>query len=73
MPRNDMIYPGALVLAVLETMSYDTWLTITRFPCAATVRQNLANSLVDIGFIELAELGYRLTTLGETFLNNCNK
>lgn len=65
-----MRYPGSIVVAVLETMSYDTWLTITRFPCSATIRQDLADSLVNAGFIELGPIGYKLTFLGQTFLNN---
>lgn len=65
-----MIFPGCVVAAVLETISYDTWLTITRFPCSVTIRQELANNLVDVGFIYLSPNGYGLTELGETFLNN---
>ena len=65
-----MRYPGCVVVTVLETMSYDTWLTITRFPCSATIRQELANNLVDVGLIFLGPNGYGLTELGETFLNN---
>ena len=65
-----MKYPGSIIIAILETMSYDTWLTITRFPCSVTIRQDLANSLVNVGLIELDQTGYRLTALGETFLNN---
>ena len=65
-----MRYPGCVVVTVLETMSYDTWLTITRFPCSATIRQDLANNLVDVGFIYLSPKGYGLTELGETFLHN---
>ena len=68
-----MRYPGSVIVAVLETMSYDTWLTITRFPCSATIRQDLADSLVNVGLIELGPIGYRLTILGETFLNNSIK
>ena len=65
-----MNYPISLILSVLETLTYDTYLAITRFPCSVTIRVELANSLVDIGFIELCESGYRITTLGEHFLNN---
>ena len=65
-----MRYPGCVIVTVLETISYDTWLTITRFPCSATIRQELANNLVDVGFIYLGPNGYGLTELGETFLNN---
>jgi hypothetical protein len=68
-----MKYPGWVVMTVLEKMSYETSITITRFPCSATVRQDLADSLVNIGFIELGPMGYRLTTLGEVFLNNSTK
>ena len=67
-----MIFPGTLIVAVLETMSYETWLTITRFPCSATIRQELANNLVDIGFIYRQDDKYGLTELGEQFLNNVN-
>jgi len=65
-----MRYPGVIVLSVLETISYDTWLTITRFPCSVTIREDLANSLVDIGFIYLKDGRYGITELGELFLNN---
>ncbi len=65
-----MIFPGCVVVTILETMSYETWLTITRFPCSVTIRQELANNLVDVGFIFLGPNGYGLTELGETFLNN---
>ena len=65
-----MIFPGCVVVTVLEKISYDTWLTITHFPCSATVRQELANNLVDVGLIFLSPKGYGLTKLGETFLNN---
>ena len=68
-----MIFPGHVVVNVLETISYDTWLTITHFPCSATIRQELANNLVDVGFIFLGPNGYGLTKLGETFLNNIEK
>jgi len=68
-----MIFPGCIVVTVLETISYDTWLTITRFPCSATIRQELANNLVDVGLIYLSPFGYGLTELGETFLNNIEK
>ena len=68
-----MRYPGSMIIAILETISYDTHLSITRFPCSATVRQELANCLVDIGFIELSDAGYTITTLGEIFLNNNSK
>lgn len=65
-----MIFPGSIVVTVLEKISYDTWLTITYFPCSVTIRQELANNLVDVGFIFLGPNGYGLTELGETFLNN---
>ena len=65
-----MRYPGSIIIAVLEIMSYDTWLTITHFPCSVSIRQDLADSLVNAGLIELGTIGYRLTFLGETFLNN---
>ena len=68
-----MIFPGCIVITVLETISYDTWLTITHFPCSVSIRQELANNLVDIGFIYLSPNGYGLTELGETFLNNIEK
>lgn len=67
-----MIFPGAIVIAVLETMSYDTWITITRFPCSATIRQELANNLIDIGFIYLKDGRYGITETGQKFLNNAN-
>jgi len=66
-----MIFPGCVVVSVLEAISYDTWLTITHFPCSATIRQELANNLVDVGFIYLSPNGYGLTETGEKFLNNC--
>jgi len=66
-----MIVPATVVLAVLETLSYETWLTITRFPCSATIREELANNLVDIGFIYLQEGRYGMTPLGQQYLNNC--
>ena len=65
-----MIYPGCIVVAVLETISYDTWLTITQFPCSVTIRQGLADNLVNIGFIFWSPKGYGITESGETFLNN---
>ena len=65
-----MRYPGTLVISVLETMSYETWLTITQFPCSASIRQELANNLVDIGFIYRYGNRYKLTEIGEKFLNN---
>ncbi len=65
-----MIFPGSIILAVLETMSYDTWLTITRFPCCVTYRQELADGLVYIGFIEHTHKGYKLSDKGEQFLQN---
>ena len=68
-----MKYPGCLIISVLEKISYETYVTITRFPCSVTVREGLANNLVDIGFIELCVLGYKITENGETFLNNVNK
>lgn len=68
-----MIFPGTLVMTVLETMSYETWLTITHFPCSASIRQELANNLVDIGFVYKQGNKYRLTETGEIFLNNVQK
>lgn len=65
-----MIFPGYAILSVLETLSYDTWLTITRFPCCATYRQELANGLAYIGFIEHTYKGYKLSERGEQFLQN---
>ena len=65
-----MIFPGTLVVSVLETISYETWLTITHFPCSVSVRQELANNLVDIGFIYRQDSRYALTEMGEKFLNN---
>ena len=67
-----MIYPASIVIAVLEIMSYESWLTITGFPCSATIREGLANNLVDVGFIYLQNGRYGLTPLGEQFLNNYN-
>ena len=67
-----MIYPGCVVIAILDKISYDTWLTITRFPCSVTIRQELADSLVDIGFIFLKDNRYGITELGQKFLNNAN-
>jgi len=64
-----MMFPASVILAVLETMSYDTYLTITRFPCSVTVRIPLAEALINIGFIELSSYGYKLTCAGEKFLN----
>ena len=65
-----MIVPAALIVAVLETMSYESGLTITGFPCSATIREDLANVLVDLGFIELVLGRYQITCLGAQFLNN---
>ena len=64
-----MNFPAGLVLSILEILTYDTYLAITRFPCSVSVREELANSLVNVGFIELCELGYKITPLGEKFLN----
>lgn len=64
-----MSFPARLVLNVLEILTYDTYLAITRFPCSATIREELAASLVNVGFIELCEPGYKITPLGEKFLN----
>jgi len=63
-------FPASLIVSILETLTYDTYLAITRFPCSVTIRVELADRLVDVGFIELCEPGYRITTLGEHFLNN---
>lgn len=68
-----MKYPASLILGILETLTYDTYLTITRFPCSVTIRDELANSLVDVGFIELCEPGYKITPIGEKFLNISKK
>ena len=68
-----MRFPGSIVAAVLETMAYDTWITITRFPCSATAREELAECLVNMGFIYLQDGRYGLTELGEVFLNNMQK
>lgn len=68
-----MKYPASIVLGILETLTYDTYLAITRFPCSVTIRTGLANSLVDVGFIELCEPGYKITPLGEKFLNISKK
>ena len=65
-----MMYPASLVLNVLEIMSYESWLTITGFPCSVTIRKGLANNLVDVGFIYLQDGRYGLTPIGEQFLNN---
>ena len=64
-----MKFPASLVLNILEILTYETYLTITRFPCSATIRVELADSLVNIGFIELCPVGYRITPIGEKFLN----
>ena len=66
------MFPAGVIIAVLETLSYETWITITRFPCSATIRQELANNLVDVGFIYLDDGRYGLTELGQQFLNNVN-
>lgn len=68
-----MIYPASIVITVLEIMSYESWLTITGFPCSVTIRKGLADNLVDVGFIFLRDGRYGLTPLGEQFLNNYNK
>ena len=68
-----MKYPGSIIITILEKISYETQVTITRFPCSASIRQDLADSLVNIGFIELGPSGYCLTDLGQTFLNNSAK
>ena len=65
-----MNFPAGLIISVLEILTYDTYLTITRFPCSVTIREELAQSLVNVGFIELCEPGYRITVIGEKFLNN---
>ena len=65
-----MRYPASLVLCVLEILSYESWLTITGFPCSVTIREGLANNLVDVGFIYLSDGRYGLTPLGKQFLNN---
>ena len=65
-----MIYPASIVIAVLDTMSYSSWLTITGFPCSVTIREGLANNLMDIGLIFFEDGRYGLTPLGEQFLNN---
>ena len=64
-----MNFPAGIVLSVLEILTYDTYLTITRFPCSVTIREELAKGLVNVGFIELCDPGYRITPLGEKFLN----
>lgn len=68
-----MIISANLVLAVLETITYESGLTITGFPCSVTIRESLANTLVDIGFIELVGGTYKITDLGTQFLNNSKK
>jgi predicted transcriptional regulator len=68
-----MIVSADLIVAILETMSYESGLTITGFPCSITIREGLANVLVDIGFIELIDGSYKITDLGTQFLNNQNK
>lgn len=65
-----MIVPAALIMTILETMSYESGLTITGFPCSATIREGIANALVDVGFIELIAGRYQITCLGTQFLNN---
>ncbi len=68
-----MKFPASLVLNILEILTYDTYLTITRFPCSATIRVELAEALVNVGFIELCDVGYRITPIGEKFLNISKK
>ena len=65
-----MIVPANVVICLLEILSYETWLTITRFPCSATIRQDLADNLVNLGFIYLHDGRYGITPTGEQFLNN---
>ena len=65
-----MIFPASVVISVLETISYETWLTITGFPCSATIRQELADNLVNVGFIYMFGGRYGITPEGEKFLNN---
>ena len=65
-----MTFPASVVISVLETMSYETWLTITGFPCSATIREELADNLVNVGFIYMSGKRYGITPLGEKFLNN---
>lgn len=67
-----MIFPGGVIIAVLETMSYETCVTITGFPCCVTYRQELADGLIHLGLIEKYEIGYSLTERGQIFLNNSN-
>lgn len=65
-----MIFPGSIILAVLEKMSYETCLTIIGFPCCVTHRQELAGGLVNLGLIETTQYGYQLTEKGKQFLHN---
>ena len=65
-----MRYPASLILAILEQMSYDSWITITGFPVCVTYREDLVNNLVNVGFIFKDGKRYGLTPLGEQFLNN---
>jgi predicted transcriptional regulator len=65
-----MNFPVSIIVSILEILTYDTYLAITRFPCSVTIREELANALTDVGFIELCDPGYRITPLGEQFLNN---
>ena len=59
-----------MVISLLEKLSYETYVTITRFPCCVTHRQEMADGLVNIGFIESFPLGYKISDIGEEFLNN---
>ena len=67
-----MRYPASLIIAILEQMSYDSWITITGFPVCVTYREDLVNNLVDVGLIYKEGERYGLTPLGQQFLNNAN-
>lgn len=67
-----MKYPASIIIAILEQMSYDSWITITGFPVCVTHREDLINGLVDVGFIFKEGERYGLTPLGQQFLNNAN-
>ena len=68
-----MRYPASLIIAILEQMSYDSWITITGFPVCVTHREDIVNRLVDVGFIFKEGEKYGLTPLGEQFLNNAKR
>jgi len=65
-----MIYPASVVLSVLETCAYGGAIALTHFPCSVSIREDLANSLIDIGFLYIEVDVYRITEAGDRFLNN---